>query len=105
MRKEKSRPETLRARLIQGLMRVLRSQLSFEAPYSNEEFCLKTLNHAQSTLSFITAHTRFLQMLLGVMARQSAPSCVQAPSVTPTSIWVCALRAAHMMVLSPVSYQ
>jgi len=34
MKKEKSRPETLKARFFQGLMQVLRSQLSFEAPYS-----------------------------------------------------------------------
>lgn len=45
MRKEKSRSDTLRARVIQGLVQVLRSQLAFEAPYSNKEFCQKTLNH------------------------------------------------------------
>lgn len=47
-------------RFIQGLTQVLRSQLSFEAPYSNDEFCQETLNPAQSTLSFMIALTGFL---------------------------------------------
>lgn len=86
MRKEKSRSETLRTRFIQGLAQVLRSQLAFEEPYSNKEFCQKTLNHVQSTLSFMTAHTGFPQMLLGFRAQQSAPRCAQASFLTPASI-------------------
>lgn len=69
MRKEKSRPETLSARFIQRLMQVFRLQLPFEEPYSNKEFCQETLNHAEITLSFTTAHTGFFQTLPGFTAQ------------------------------------